>query len=201
MATIQDRQFTTNYSGLRNQLAVAGVLAAVCLTGYELMRRTRRGRGLLLKKGGKGALGSVETWEFGYLYQGRCWAKNPSPALPKWPLAWVKQAIMFPEKKLPELIGIDATLYIRFLKGIRWFIALHTTTTFPIIFSIHIIFSSPSISLSSMEKASISSVIQSTRGIRVLFVHVIVMYWITITWIMNLLWILHGLFRYRAESI
>lgn len=65
MATIQDRQFTRNYSGLRNQLAVAGVLAAVCLTGYELMRRTRRGRGLLLKKGGNGALGSVETWEFG----------------------------------------------------------------------------------------------------------------------------------------
>lgn len=63
MATIQDRTFSHTYSGLKNQFAVAGVLAAACLTGYELMRRRRRGPGRSSKYGGE--LGSVETWEFG----------------------------------------------------------------------------------------------------------------------------------------
>ena len=65
MATLQDRNFSRNYEGLKNQLGVAAVLAAVCLTGYEIMRRKRRGRGFRLKNGKEQELGSVETWEFG----------------------------------------------------------------------------------------------------------------------------------------
>jgi hypothetical protein len=72
------------------------------------------------------------------LYQGRSWAKyvesitviariqftlsnrNPSPPSPGgWPLSWIKQAIQFPEDKMLELRGIDATLYTRFLRGCR----------------------------------------------------------------------------------
>jgi hypothetical protein len=65
MATIQDRAFSRNYSGLRNQFAVGGVLVALCLTGYELMRRMRRGRGLHAQEQKGDGVGSVETWEFG----------------------------------------------------------------------------------------------------------------------------------------
>ena len=44
--------------------------------------------------------------------------RHPSPPSPAGrPLSWVKQAIAFPEDKLNELRGIDATLYIRFLRG------------------------------------------------------------------------------------
>lgn len=63
MATIQDRSFSRTYDGLKNQFAVAGVLAALCLVGYELMRRRRRGRGRYPRYSEE--LGSVETWEFG----------------------------------------------------------------------------------------------------------------------------------------
>ncbi|KAF8578198.1 hypothetical protein K439DRAFT_1663846 [Ramaria rubella] len=201
MATIQDRAFSRDYSGLRNQLEVAAVLITACLVGYELMRRKRRGRGLGQYAEIKEGVGSVETWEFGYLYQGRCWAKNPSPALPKWPLAWVMQALQIPESTLPDLLGLDATLYIRFLKACRWFVVLQTCTTFPVLFSIHIVFSPSSISIQSMDKASISSLVQSSHGLGLLFVHVILAYWITITWILTLLWVARGIFRYRALDI
>lgn len=65
MATIQDRTFSRDYSGLRNQLVVGGVLVVICLSGYELMRRTRRGRGKGVQKQKQEGVGSVETWEFG----------------------------------------------------------------------------------------------------------------------------------------
>lgn len=143
--------------------------------------------------------------------------RKPSPPLPKLPLAWVKQAIQIPESTLPELLGIDATLYIRFLRACReflcslhdvsdllvagWFTALHTCTTFPVLFSIHILFSPSNIPINSLDKASISSLVLSNHGLRLLFVHVILAYWITSTWILALLWIARGTFRYRALAI
>jgi hypothetical protein len=43
---------------------------------------------------------------------------NPSPPHPRgWPLSWVKQVVTFPEEKMLALRGIDATLYVRFLRG------------------------------------------------------------------------------------
>lgn len=32
-------------------------------------------------------------------------------------MTWVKQVVTFPEDKMAELRGIDATLYVRFLRG------------------------------------------------------------------------------------
>ena len=143
--------------------------------------------------------------------------RKPSPALPKRPLAWVKQTIQISESTLPELLGLDATLYIRFLRACRefisffhhlpdlfvagWFIALHTCTTFPVLFTIHVLFSPSTIPMESLDKASISSLVQSHHGLRLLFVHVILAYWITVTWILTLLWISRGSFRYRALEI
>jgi len=51
------------------------------------------------------------------LFQARCWSTHPAPRLPKWPLSWISQLIMFPENKLPEMIGLDQTLYLRFIRG------------------------------------------------------------------------------------
>jgi hypothetical protein len=66
-------------------------------------------------------LGKLLSWELSTLSASeRClWdARFPSPPSPAgWPLSWVKQAIDFPEEKLNELRGLDATLYIRFLRG------------------------------------------------------------------------------------
>lgn len=54
---------------------------------------------------------------FGSLYLGRCWSALPSPPHPKWPLQWVAQVLKLTEKHFLALAGVDATVYIRFLRG------------------------------------------------------------------------------------
>ena len=144
---------------------------------------------------------------------------NPSPPHPRgWPLSWVKQVVTFPEEKMLALRGIDATLYIRFLRGCctscqthrsvhdsahllkGWFALLHTFTTFPVLFPIHVILSEKD-SPASMTRASVSSLTDSPKGRSLLWVHLIIIFWISITWMMTLLWIAQGLMRMRAANL
>jgi hypothetical protein len=62
MATIQDRAFATDYSGLVNQAVIAGAVLTLGIAISEINKRGRRGRKDRWKKDGPG---SVETWEFG----------------------------------------------------------------------------------------------------------------------------------------
>ncbi|KAI0270050.1 hypothetical protein BC834DRAFT_864712 [Gloeopeniophorella convolvens] len=195
MATLNDRPFSKDYSGLVNQSVIAACVAVICITAHELMKRKRRGKKV------KG-LGSVESWEFGYLYQGRSWASNPSPPTPLgWPLAWVREVIKFPESSLNELRGLDATVYSRFLRGCTWFVLLHTFTTVPILLPIHLHFSDNNVSPRSMTRASISSLAETTKGTNLLWIHVILLFYITISWVITLVWICRGAFRYRQVHI
>ncbi|KAF9781625.1 hypothetical protein BJ322DRAFT_233934 [Thelephora terrestris] len=202
MATLDQRPFSKDYSGLVNQSAFALGLALVCVTFHDIMRRTRRGRGKDPRYE-PGQLGSVETWEFGYLFQGRSWANNPSPRHPRgWPLSWVKEVVAFPEERMLALRGIDATLYVRFLRGCWWFALLHTFTTFPVLFPIHVIFSEgDGDSSASMTRASISSLTDTPKGKSLLWVHLIIILWISVTWMATLLWISLGLMRMRATNL
>ncbi|TRM64114.1 hypothetical protein BD626DRAFT_493819 [Schizophyllum amplum] len=197
MGDIQTRPFSKNYSGLVNQSVIALGLAVICISGHELMKRRRRG-----KHYGKGEVGSRESWEFGYLFGARSWARLPTPPAPLgYPFAWVKQAVMFPEEKMNELRGLDATLYIRFLRGCFWFALLHSLTTFPILFPIHVRFSEQSVSPKSMTRASISSLVLTEHGRSLLWMHICLLIWVTVSWMIALLWICHGAFRLRAASI
>ncbi|KAJ7095817.1 hypothetical protein B0H15DRAFT_827221 [Mycena belliarum] len=197
MGDIQTRPFSKNYSGLINQSVIAIAITVVCATGQELMKRTRRGM-----KYRSETLGSRESWEFGYLYQGRSWARYPSPPSPQgWPLSWVKQVVLFPADKMNELRGVDATLYVRFLRGAFWFVLLHTCTTFPILFPIHVEFSEDSVSRKSMTRASITSLVATDEGKKLLWIHITLLFWLTLSWMGTLLWICHGAFRLRAARI
>ncbi|KAJ7459911.1 hypothetical protein FB451DRAFT_1341703 [Mycena latifolia] len=197
MGDIQTRPFSKNYSGLINQSVIAIAITVVCVTGQELMKRSRRGT-----RYNPESLGSRESWEFGYLYQGRSWARYPSPPSPRgWPLSWVKQIVFFPADKMNELRGVDATLYIRFLRGAFWFVLLHTCTTFPILFPIHVEFSEDSVSRKSMTRASITSLVATHEGLELLWIHITLLFWITLSWMGTLLWICHGAFRLRADKI
>ncbi|KAJ6585051.1 hypothetical protein B0H19DRAFT_1206666 [Mycena capillaripes] len=197
MGDIQTRPFSKNYSGLINQSVIALAITVVCVTGQELMKRARRG-----SKYNTETLGSRESWEFGYLYQGRSWARYPSPPSPAgWPLSWVKQVVFFPADKMNELRGVDATLYIRWLRGCFFFVLLHTFTTFLILFPIHVEFSEDSISKKSMTRASITSLVATQRGLSLLWIHICLLFWITFSWMGTLLWICHGAFQLRADKI
>ncbi|OBZ71410.1 hypothetical protein A0H81_08778 [Grifola frondosa] len=191
MATIQNRPFSRNYSRW-SQDASSSPLS----TAHEYMKKKRRGRRY------PEGLGSVESWQFGYLYQGRSWAKRPSPPHPRgWPLGWVKQVLAFPEDRMNELRGVDATLYTRFLRGCLYFTLLQTLTTLPILLPIHVTFSDGSVSPKSMTRASISSLVLTAKGLSLLWVHIVLLFWITFTWIATLYWICRGAFRFRAQKI
>ncbi|KAF7422401.1 hypothetical protein PC9H_010557 [Pleurotus ostreatus] len=197
MGDIYTRPFSKNYSGLINQSVIALGITVLCVTSQELMKRKRRG-----DKQAPEGLGSRESWEFGYIFQGRCWAKDPSPPSPQgWPLSWVKQIVWFPEEKMNKLRGVDATLYVRFLRGCFWFSLLHTFTTFPILFPIHVEFSDNSVSPKSMTRASISSLVLTSHGLSLLWIHICLLFWVTLSWMATLLWISVGAFRLRAQKI
>ncbi|KAI0366924.1 DUF221-domain-containing protein [Pilatotrama ljubarskyi] len=197
MATIQNRPFSKDYSGLINQSVVAGGILLITVSAHELMKRKRRGT-----PPSGGELGSVESWEFGYLYQGRSWAKRPSPPHPRgWPLSWIKPVLKFPEDRMNQLRGVDATLYIRFLRGCFWFALLQSLTTLPILFPIHVTFSDGTVSPKSMTRASISSLVTTQKGLSLLWVHIILLFWITFTWFGTLYWICLGAFHFRAQNI
>ncbi|KAH7915420.1 hypothetical protein BJ138DRAFT_1189738 [Hygrophoropsis aurantiaca] len=196
MGDIQNRPFSKNYSGLVNQSVIAVGLTVLCVTSHEIMKRRRRGR-----HPPKG-LGSVESWEFGYLYQARSWALNPSPPTPKGcPLSWVKQCLKFPQDDLCELRGVDATLYVRFLRGCFYFILTHTFTTLPILLPIHVHFSDDSVSPASMTRASIASLVLTPQGLSLLWIHICLLFWLTLTWIATLVYICRGAFKFRAIKI
>ncbi|KAF8895476.1 hypothetical protein BD779DRAFT_1609024 [Infundibulicybe gibba] len=196
MGDIQNRPFSKNYSGLVNQTVIGLAITVLCVTGQELMKRKRRGKQL------GGGLGSRESWEFGYLYQGRSWARYYSPPSPGgWPLSWVRQVTAFSEERLNKLRGIDATLYVRFLRGCFWFALVHTFTTFPILFPIHVEFADGSVPPKSMARASMSSLVDTEKGRSLLWIHICLLFWITLSWMCTLLWVCNGAFRLRASNI
>ncbi|KAH9912692.1 uncharacterized protein BXZ73DRAFT_107327 [Epithele typhae] len=197
MATIQNRPFSKDYSGLINQSVVAGAIFLITISAHEYMRRKRRGKPPYAEP-----LGSVETWEFGYLYQGRSWARRPSPPLPrKYILGWVKQVLTFPEDQFNQLRGVDAALYIRWIRACFWFTVIQAFTTLVILFPIHVTFSDGSVSPKSMTRASISSLVTTKKGLSLLWIHIILLTWITFTWFGVLYWICRGAFHFRAQNI
>ncbi|ELU42799.1 hypothetical protein AG1IA_03175 [Rhizoctonia solani AG-1 IA] len=109
------------------------------------------------------------------------------------------------------MVGTDATVYIRFLVGCVFFVALHGCTTLPILLPLHVTYAPPSVSPRSMTRASLSSLIdsdafgidrESYRGnLKLLSVHVAVLWWMSLTWIGTLLWICRGAFRLREAMV
>lgn len=128
--------------------------------------------------------------------------RRPSPTLPRtWPLGWIKQAWTFPEDRLNQLRGVDASLYIRFLRGCFWFAVLQSFSTLLVLFPIHVTFAGDDVSPKSMTRASISSLVRTSKGLSLLWVHMVLLVWITFTWFATLYWICRGAFRFRAQNI
>lgn len=128
--------------------------------------------------------------------------RKPSPPTPRgWPLSWVPQAAKVSEDTFNELRGLDATVYIRFLRGCSWYTLIQTFTTLPILLPIHSIFSDGTVSLKSMTRASITSLVSTAKGQSLLWIHMLLLIWITASWIGFLIWLMKGAFRGRARNI
>jgi hypothetical protein len=86
-------------------------------------------------------------------------------------------------------------------QGLVWYALMHLLTTFPILFPIHIDFSDASVSPKSMTRASISSLVGTSKGRSLLWIHICLLFWLTLSWIGLLLWICDGAFKMRAANI
>jgi hypothetical protein len=81
------------------------------------------------------------------------------------------------------------------------FVLLHTFTTVPILLPVHIHFSDSSVSQRSMTRASISSLVGTIEGTRLLWIHTILLFYVALSWIASLIWICRGAFQYRKAQI
>ncbi|EJU03200.1 hypothetical protein DACRYDRAFT_99538 [Dacryopinax primogenitus] len=202
MTTVNDRStYSGLYSGLANNAVFAVIVSGVGLTVFESLRRVRAHTNRPDVKQSKlgGPLGSVETWEFGYFYMARSWSLHPPPILKAIPLSWIWPTLRYSEHNLPALTrSLDAVVHVRYLTASFLFALLHTCTSLPILLVIHLLFNPSDILPGSMNKASLQYLVTSDRF---LWVHVVILFWLTGTWIWALIWLTRGALRYRHEVI
>lgn len=98
------------------------------------------------------------------------------------------------------LCSMPFKLYDMSLLSAR-FVLLHTFTTVPILLPIHIHFSDDSVSQRSMTRASISSLVGTIEGTRLLWIHITLLFYVALSWIASLIWICRGVFQYRRAQI
>ena len=71
-----------------------------------------------------------------------------------------------------------------------------------VLLPIHILFSPNDVSISNMVRGSIASMVQGgDKARKLLGVHVTCMLWVTVTWVITLIWICQGAFRFRETNI
>lgn len=82
-----------------------------------------------------------------------------------------------------------------------FFTLLHTFTTTLILLPIHIHYSTGLYPIDSMNRALISTLVQTAKGLSLLWIHLCLLLWVTVSWIFTLLWVCRGAFRFRALAI
>ncbi|WVQ77073.1 hypothetical protein IAR50_006756 [Cryptococcus sp. DSM 104548] len=169
--------------------------------GHESQRRDGRtsSEGLVEDKTNRprDRPGSREDWD---IFQPKVWAVNASQPLSTWPLAWIITSLKFRETDMPAKCGLDITLHARFLRASFFYTLFHALIIMPILMPLHIFYSPSDVSKTSMVRASISSLVQSS-GSKWLWVHALLIWWVSITWIGVVLWITWGALAYRKREI
>jgi len=137
----------------------------------------------------------------------------------RWPLAWAYQALKFDEWFYATHTGMDTAVYVRFLRACVYWVLLQTLTTAPILLTIHFKFSRGA-PLSDMSSASLSYLVTkcnlddpnadkitlcthvpNEEGRKLLWIHLCLLWYITLTWFYALWWIAKGSIRTRRRWI
>ncbi|CAG8454248.1 2577_t:CDS:2, partial [Cetraspora pellucida] len=97
MATLDTaHNYTPTFIGLATQLGISAGISLYCLLQFEWNRHQK----------------SMQ-----YLYTPRTkLSKNPSPPIPPGLFSWVKATIFLPDEFYLTRVGLDALMYIRFLR-------------------------------------------------------------------------------------
>lgn len=116
---------------------------------------------------------------------------------------------------MPPIWGLDITLHIRFLRaccesGPLAGLALYSQAVFytllqllivaPILLPLHILYSPSNVDITSMIRAGISSLVESS-GSKWLWVHSLLIWWVTACWVLTVIWIIWGGAGYRRREV
>ena len=82
-----------------------------------------------------------------------------------------------------------------------WFTLIQTFTITPILLPIHLKFAGDQYSSKSMNRALISSLVSTSEGLDLLWIHLFLLLWLTLTWISTILWICKGVSRFYSKLI
>ncbi|KAM0792556.1 hypothetical protein ACM66B_005221 [Microbotryomycetes sp. NB124-2] len=206
MGTIDDRTYTSTFAGLQSTAITSGSVLVGGLLIHETLKRLRRypdedkrrknGDATVPERG-------MEAYALGYLYRARSFVPYmPTPDFSSRPLDWVwSTSFKLPEKFYETHAGADATAYLRFLRGCFYWTLVMTCTVFPVLLGINYHFADPSVSLQSLDRASLASVARSPTGYGLLWVHVVSIWFMTVTWFAVLTWFGYGVIRVRRNTL
>ncbi|TIC10030.1 hypothetical protein E3Q10_02979 [Wallemia mellicola] len=190
-----DARCDDKYSSLLTQLYVSLGIGGSSIILFESIRRLKRRN---LPSYPQTNEFRKERYIFGYLYYFRCFVDPASDRHPGWPLQWIWQVLKLKQSQITDMLGGDASVYLHWLKVCLCFTLSQTITVVPILLPIHFHFTSTPTD-SSMNTASLTHLIDNSDGRELLYVHVILHIWTSITWIIALLWYINGAIKIRER--
>ena len=204
MATLDgNNNYAVNFSSLTSPAVVAIIFLVVGLILEDSLKRLRRypvedalrRKGTILRDRGS------EGWAMGYLFRSRTYnTHSPTKDYSPYPLSWIVDAVRSKERDFLPLGG-DCSAYIRLLRGWFYWTLLMTLTVFPLLLAIHLTFAPPSVLTSSIDRASIASLVQSTVGLELLWVHVVCIWLATFSYFATMYWVGTGVVENRRKEL
>ncbi|KAG0666664.1 hypothetical protein C6P46_004330 [Rhodotorula mucilaginosa] len=206
MTTVADRTYSTTFSGLKSTAITAGAFIAGGVLLKEILQRMRRypDEDRARKKEGRKDLPDrgVESWAMGYVYRARSYVLGPkTPDYSPTPLLWIWEAFLRKESYFETHAGADATVYIRFLRGTFFWMTFLLIIVFPILTGINYVYAASNFGFNSIDRASLTALVQGTRGLNLLPIHVTMVWLVTVSWLLTLFWIGRGVLRVRRNEL
>ncbi|KAF9169545.1 hypothetical protein BGX21_010296 [Mortierella sp. AD011] len=156
MSDYNHRYLVPTFNGLVAQIGLSACVSIVCIGVFEWNRRKKT---------------------LQYLYSPRCSLKvNPSPPMSMKFLGWVMPTLRIPEEFFIANVGLDAVMFLRFLKMCLQFCVFNAIVLGIILLPIHYTGAG---GLSEVPRFSIANVSDDSD---VLWAHVVLTYVVTISW-------------------
>uniref|UniRef100_A0A0K3CLP7 DUF221-domain-containing protein n=2 Tax=Rhodotorula toruloides TaxID=5286 RepID=A0A0K3CLP7_RHOTO len=204
MATLDERTYSSTFSGLKSTAITSGAVIAGGILIKEILQRLRRypDEDARRKQGQPVPDRGVETWAMGYLYRARTYVAGlQTPDYSRWPLAWVVEAYKRDEHFYESHAGLDAATYIRFLRGTLFFTTFLLLTAFPVLMGINFVYAASRFDTDSIDRASITALVDNQQGLFLLPVHTTFVWLTTLAWFATLVWLGRGLLRMRRREL
>ncbi|KAI8364721.1 uncharacterized protein BYT42DRAFT_590150 [Radiomyces spectabilis] len=118
MATIETAYYVPTLLGLSTTFGISCTISAVCVIAFEGCRR-------------------LDSMQCLFSPRTRLLTNTAPPPLSKTPFAWLKATFWLDEPYYIQRVGLDATMYLRFLRMAVHFLVLQALIVCPVLLSIH----------------------------------------------------------------